>query len=466
MPQKAIAKEERATKKATKEEGVVWLSSAGGYFQVPEITADKLYDLRHNVYGKGLARKQKNLIFTEKFTIEVTDKKGDTDEDLQTTLTKVCDNVGMWTKMQMAFADVFWYGIGIFNPVWNNEDNEYALRDLRHLPARSFDVAPSISERVWSHVLQGIILNAKGETEYWQSQDDAVEPVHIKNVFSVKEPDSVELAGEPIILPLVPILEMLKFSWNAQMQRVNRTGAPVILMRITNPQKANAQNGSIGDVEYGNLFLKHWGKDNAYQLRENMETVDPHITDMTTAIDTIDALNNMLIDYLSPASFISTKTGQLIGGTDRPQEEILQHYIRGVHNWLEDAFATLLQQYSEYNHYEGYTVRLHIPEPTADRSELQLKQAVEGYKAKALTLNEIRERLGAEGLSEKDIEDLIKLHERLNPAGGFEAAMETATEIVLKKETPKKIERSMENEIEDAASKLSDSVIKALENEE
>ncbi|GAH72339.1 unnamed protein product, partial [marine sediment metagenome] len=111
---------------------------------------------------------------------------------------------------------------------------------------------------------------------------------------------------------------------------------------------ASPQLGNIGDVEYGNLFLKHWGKDNAYQLRENMETVDPHITDTTTAIDTIDALNNMLIDYIAPTSFISTKTGQLIGGTDRPQEEILLQYIRGIHSWLEDAFASLLQQYLEY----------------------------------------------------------------------------------------------------------------------
>lgn len=466
MPQKASDSKKR--KSAIKEEGVIWLSSAGGYYIEPEITANKLFDLRHNVYGKGLARKQKNLIFTEKFSIEVTDMKGDTDEDLQNTLTKLCDNTQLWTRMQMAFADVFWYGIGIFNPIWSYEGNEYILQNFRHLPAHSFDTQPSIADRIWSQILQGIILNKKGEIEYWQTQDEAsTETTLIKNVFSVKEPDSVELAGEPIILPLVPILEMLKFSWNAQMQRVNRTGAPIVLMRITNPQKASPQNGNISDIDYGNLFLKHWGKDNAYQLRENMEIVDPHITDMSTAIDTIDALNNILIDYLSPASFISTKTGQLIGGTDRPQEEILQHYIRGVHNWLEDAFASLLQQYLEYNKYEGYTVQLHIPAPAADRSELKLKQAEIGFKTKSLSLNEMRERLDAEGLDEKGIEELIELHKQLAPApGGFETVMETATEITLKKTTPEKVVRSLEDEVEDAAKKLSKDVIKALEEHE
>lgn len=464
MPQKASDNKKRKSK----EEGAVWLSSAGGYYIEPEITADKLFDLRKNVYGKGLARKQKNLIFTEKFSIEVTDKKGDTDEDLQNTLTKISDEVQLWTRMQMAFADVFWYGIGIFNPVWNYEGNEYTLRKLKHLPAHSFAMQPSVADRIWSQILQGIILNKKGEIEYWQTQDEAAtETTQIKNVFSVKELDSAELAGEPVILPLVPVLEMLKFAWNAQMQRVNRTGAPIILMRVTGPQKASPQNGNVSDVDYGNLFLKHWGKDNAYQLRGNMETIDPHITDTSTAIDTIDALNNMLIDYLSPASFISTKTGQLIGGTDRPQEEILQHYIRGVHNWLEDAFASLLQQYLEYNEYEGYTVRLHIPEPAADRSELKLKQAEIGFKTKSLSLNEMRERLDAEGLDEKGIEELIELHKQLAPApGGFEAAMETATEITLRKTTPEKVERSLEDEVEDAAKDLSKDVIKALEENE
>ena len=110
---------------------------------------------------------------------------------------------------------------------------------------------------------------------------------------------------------------------------------------------------------------------------------------------------------------------------------------------------------------------MHIPEPTADRSELKLKQAVEGFKSKSLTLNEIRERLNADKLDEKDTEELIKLHERLAPkAGGFEAAMETATEIRIKKETPEKVERSLEEELKEASDRLSDSVIKALENEE
>lgn len=464
MPQKASDNKKRKSKA----EGIVWLSSAGGYFIEPQITAAKLFDLRRNVYGKGLARKQKNLIFTEKFSIEVTDKKGETDEDLQNTLAKLSDTAQLWTKMQMAFADVFWYGISIFNPVWSYENNEYILQNLRHLPSHSFATQPSIADRIWSQILPGIILNEKGEIEYWQTQDEAAtETVQIKNVFSVKEPDSVELAGEAIILPLVPVLEMLKFAWNAQMQRVNRTGAPIVFLRTDKPQLASTKNGNVGDVEYGNLFLKHWGKNNAYQLRGNMETVDPHITDTSTAIDTIDALNNMLIDYLSPASFISTKTGRLIGGTDRPQEEILQHYIRGVHSWLEDAFAILLQQYLEYNHYEGYTVRLHIPEPTADRSELNLKQAEIGFKTKSLSLNEIRERLDAEGLDEASIEELIELHKQIAPApAGFEAAMETATEITLKRETAKKVERSLESEVEEAAKELSKDIIKALEENE
>ncbi|GAH72343.1 unnamed protein product [marine sediment metagenome] len=117
----------------------------------------------------------------------------------------------------------------------------------------------------------------------------------------------------------------------------------------------------------------------------------------------------------------------------------------------------------------GAPVRLHIPEPTPDRSELKLKQAEIAINGKrpSLSINELRERLDAEGLDEKGIEELIELHERLTPkAAGFEAAMEIASEITLKRETAKKVEQSLESEVEDAAKELSKDIIKALEENE
>ena len=62
-------------RKGTKEEGTIYISSVGGYYEAPEITVDKLRDFKDNIYGRGLSIKQKNLIFSDKFTLEVSGAK-------------------------------------------------------------------------------------------------------------------------------------------------------------------------------------------------------------------------------------------------------------------------------------------------------------------------------------------------------------------------------------------------------
>ena len=67
--------------KATKESGVVYLSSTGNYYEVPEITAAKITDFKDNIYARGLALKQKHLIFSAKYQLEVLDSDGKQDEE-------------------------------------------------------------------------------------------------------------------------------------------------------------------------------------------------------------------------------------------------------------------------------------------------------------------------------------------------------------------------------------------------
>lgn len=456
--------------KGTKEEGTIYVSSFGTYYEAPEINAEKLHDFHDNIYGRGLSTKQKNLIFSDKFTLEVTNIKGETDEDIQKTLTQMCEtkSVRLWANMQRAFIDVFWYGIGLFNPVWGYENNEYKLLKLRYLPAYTFHTGNAMGTgEIYSQILQGITLNEDtNEIEFHQTDKNGTTK-QIKNVFYIKDPTAQGLAGESIVLPLVPIFEMLKYTWNAQMQQVHRVGAKVLFIKITEPQAASTKNGDVSDEEYASNLLKKWSKDMAFALRGNMELIDTSIKDDATNLEVIDALHKMIIDYVTPTSFIA-REGSAIGGSENQREELLLRYIKGIHSWLEDQFEMLLNRYLEYNEYKDYTVSIHIPVPSIDRNEIELKQAVEGYKAKALTINEIRQRLGAEGLDEKDREELLKLYERLQPpsAGGIMSAMESATEIRIKKETPKKVEKSIEEELKDAADTLSDKVIKALELEE
>ena len=455
--------------KGTKEEGTIYISSTGGYYEAPEIDADKLRDFQSNIYGRGLSVKQKNLIFSDKFTLEVKDSKGETDEDLQKALMQMCEskNVRLWANMQRAFMDVFWYGIAMSNPVWGYENNEYKLLKLRHLPAYSFRTAPVTgTTKIYSQILQGIILNEdKNEIEFWQTDENGTTQ-KLKNVFYVKDPTAQGLAGESIIVPLVPIIEMLKFTWDTQMQQVHRTGAKLLFIKITDPKPASNKNGGVGDIEYGYKILEQWGKDMAFILRDNMTLIDPGIKDDSNNLEIIDALHHMLIDYVTPTSFIA-REGSSIGGNEKQREEMLFKYIAGIHSWLEDQFEMLLNRYLEYNEYKDYTISIHIPTPSIDRSEIHLKQVDMGIKGKALFPNEIRKRLEADALDEDDLKKLEDYYSRVAPKDmGMMEAMENATEITIKKETPKKVEKSMEEELKEAADKLSNSVIKALENEE
>ena len=463
--------DKKKIKRGTEESGDIYVSSFGTYYEAPEIDADKLRDFQSNIYVRGLLAKHKNLVFSDKFTLEVKDAKGETDEDLQKTMTQMCEqkNVRLWSKMQAGYIDgVFVYGIGIYNDVWDYEGNEYKLLKLRYLPAYTFrDSSISGTMKIYSQILQGITLNDKGEIEFWQTDENGI-PHQLKNIFYIKDPTAQGLAGESIVIPLVPIIEMLKFSWDTQMQQVHRTGAKVLFIKVTEPKPASNKNGGVGDIEYANKILEKWSKDMAFQLRENMELIDPGIKDDSNNLEIIDALHKMIIDYVTPTSFIA-REGTTIGGTEKQREEMLLRYIKGIHSWLEDQFEMLLSKYLEYNEYKDYTINIHIPAPSIDRSEIELKQAVEGYKSKSLTINEIRQRLGAEGLDEKDIKELLTLHERLQPAGGgigMMGAMENATEVTIKREVPKTVEKSLEDELKEASNKLEDRVLKALEKEE
>ena len=456
-------------KKRTEESGTIYISSVGGYYEAPEIDATKLHDFQSNIYIRGLLTKHKNLIFSDKFTLEVKDAKGETDENLQKTMMQMCEqkNVRLWSKMQAGYIDgVFMYGIGLYNDVWGYEGNEYKLLKLRYLPAYTFKNAPvSGTVKIYSQILQGITLNDRNEMEFWQTDENGIAQ-QLKSVFYIKDPAAQGLAGESIVIPLVPIIEMLKYAWDMQMKQVHRTGAKILFIKVTNPQAASSKNGGVGDVDYANNLLQKWSSDMAYQLRDNMELIDPGIKDDSNNLEIIDALHKMIIDYVTPTSFIA-REGATIGGSEKQREEMMLRYIKGIHSWLESQFEMLLNCYLEYNEYKDYTVSIHIPSPSIDRSEIYLKQVDMGIKGKALFPNEIRKRLEADTLDEEDLKKLEDYYSRITPApGGMMSAMESATEITIKRETPKKVEKSIEEELKEASDKLSDSVIEALELEE
>jgi len=417
-----MAKTADSKLKVTKQEGVTWVASSGNYYEEPEINADAIKDSLSNVYVAGLLRKQNALLFPEKYQIEVRDENGKPDEKVEKRITLMCNgvDVNLWAKIQIAYNDIFPYGAGLFNQVWDyNDDGEYWLNALRPLPAHSFSTAPSINNETYSQILQGIVLDDKQNIEYWQTHKaDDMSPTKLKseNVFHVRDPTSSDLAGDSILLPLIPIISMLRFAWQAEMQTVNRVGAPILMIRITAPQLAMPSNGNVSDIDYATSIMQGWGKDTAFQLRENMEIVPLNIENTNVTDNVIDSLENKLIDYMTPMSFVAGKEGGLIGSPDKQRSEMLLRAIKSTHSWIENQFATgLLQKYLVGNGYEGHTVHLHIPTPAPDRSEVLLRQAEIGAKTFALNPNELRTRLEADPMNEDELGSLEEYWKRVSP---------------------------------------------------
>jgi len=177
--------------------------------------------------------------------------------------------------------------------------------------------------------------------------------------------------------PMIPIISMLDFSWQAQIQKVNRIGAPILFLKITNPQG--------DDIAYGNKFLANWGKNTSYPIRPNFELIIPDLKDNASAIETIDALTKLAMRFQTPASMIS-KDGTLIGGSSKPELEMVYNYIRTQHEWLTEAWEPLLQIKLDADGYDGYTVHLEYPTPSVDKSDLYINLMKTGFETRTLPL--------------------------------------------------------------------------------
>ncbi|MCK9521374.1 MAG: hypothetical protein M0R74_20470, partial [Dehalococcoidia bacterium] len=136
------------------------------------------------------------------------------------------------------------------------------------------------------------------------------------------------------------------------------------------------------------------------------------LAETATALETIQALDQLIGNYFSPTKAIS-KDGTLIGGSSNPEYDLYMSYIQGQQSWVEAAFEYLLQPYLDVNGYDGYRIMVDIPSPQVEKSELWLKVAEVGHKTQTLSINERRKILSWTGadLEELDEEELVALKE-------------------------------------------------------
>lgn len=362
-----------------------------------------------NVYGRSLFTKQKNMVLTGPPTFALYDQNNNVDEKLQTRVWNMLNDpkVNIQVAAHRILFGWFFYGPGLFNWVWEKQGNELVLTQLVWLKPPTFDVIPKNGRQVYSSILPGITLDENGDTEFWQDQAGSGNGIKLdpKNIFMTVDEGSEELSGDPLIEPIIPVIEMLDYSWNADMQGVNRYGAPIFFIRIQDPMPASAENGWVSDVDYSQMVISHWGKDNAYTLRENMTIEVPNLNTASISLDTIEALHWVIVDYMSPVSFVS-KGGGVISNSGGSELELYLLYIRGIQHRLSKALEEIVQYYLDKNGYKGYHGEIRFPQVSQDQSQLNLDRARFLWDSGLGFPNECREFAGVEGVSDEELAKL------------------------------------------------------------
>jgi hypothetical protein len=433
--------------KPEKSEGFIYVSSDGGSFNVPKrLTIKDIKDMEENPYFNSIWEKLSALIFPGKVKISAEDSKGEINQELTAHIKEIAKRTNLNGKIKSTARDRFKWGCSIVSPGYDWIEGWYDLINLNLLPPDSFSNEGDDDYILVSRLLPGIGYTRQKKITFYQTTDTG--QYKIKNAVMIKDPTDPYLSGRPSFAALYGVLKMLDYCFNTQMQKVHRTGAPFMFIKID----TSHPDAQASDTQYAKLILKNWGKDVGFALRPNFEVVVPDFKDTKDNLDTIDVLHKIIIDYFSPGAFIS-KDGQLIGGSDAYSFKLLKSYIESWQSWLEDAYEQIFQKVLDDNGYKDYSVKIDIPEIQENRTE-DKRKAVETACNCGISITQDEARSGLEALD-------------LNPLGD-----EDGSELV-KKSSPPQMEFTgaskydkpiddIEKTTEDQLSKISDDFEKTI----
>jgi len=407
----------------TIESGDIYVAPGGYTFTMPKIDADLIRKYSENKYIVEGLNKQQRVIFKKRYTVDLYDtEEQEVDPKGTATLEKMCrqPDVWLWYTLQRMHRNVMEWGPAPYNPVWGYVGSEYQLLKLRDLdPSRFAMPGPTSSYlSVRNRILPGISLNdTTGEVEFYQTLRDGTIK-QLENIEMMVDPISRELGGTPFILPLIPIISMIKHAWKRQMQILNKLG--IFFIKVTDPQG--------NDKEFAQKIMRNVSTDVAFQLRGNMEVISLGVGSDGSALPTITELGMQTRQFFSPSEIIS-KEGTLIGGSANPEFDLYMAYIEGTHRWLEDECGYILQPFLTVNSFDDrYIIRVEIPDPEPDRTA-QITGVVEtGYRTRTIGMNDRSQILSKatsvigidlNALSPLEQADMIEEYSQL-PAGGLD----------------------------------------------
>lgn len=359
------------------ESGDLYVGTDGYTFTMPAIDYDLIRKYAENKYIVEGLNKQQRVLFKKRYTVALHDTEEQKDDEKGTAaLERMCKqpDVQLWYTLQRLHRNTQVWGPAPYNPVWKTVGNEYTLIKLRDLEPLTFKNQGSTWSTVKNRILPGISLKeGTEEIEYWQTKRNGQIEL-LQNIEMMVDPLSGEIGGTPFILPLIPLVSMVKHAWKRQMQVLNKIG--IFFIRVTDPQG--------DDKAFAQKVMRNASTDTGFTLRGNMEPIELTTTGSGTALDTITELGVQIRQYFSPSDIIS-KDGTLIGGSSNPEFDLYMAYIEGTHRWLEDECEYMLQPYLTENGFDDkYEIRVEIPDPQPDRSKMLIDLVVAGHHTQAI----------------------------------------------------------------------------------
>jgi len=393
----------------TYEQGYVYIfPNQSVQWENKDTTIVTMMKLRNNAEATSLALKLINLVLPPKPpVIKVTDKDGNKDEDLALRLTKMCETkeVALYKQMHRAL-DCFCFDAYVINYVIDQADDGFwELKMIRDLPAASFRAVPwkNISviyapQDVLGLLLPGIVFRVEDMSIHYYQTNYLGQPFELGSVTHFRPPShDYDVVGLPLFFNLVPWFQRSEFAWTAQMQSVNRVGAPSIFIQVENPRP--------GDIELAKSIVSNWSKNNNFVIPSNFKVVEVGATVNDMAINTIIRINNFFSSYFSPADFIATD-GALLGGSDEAKAELLDSFISGMQGHIVEQFTPLLQKVLEYNGYLDYSISIEFPPRKFKNGVLDQLRAQGAAEIEVIDINEYRMLLGLPPKTPEELEEM------------------------------------------------------------
>lgn len=403
-------------KSATKQTGYTFVSNVLQPYSVPGADAEKIYELTENVYVSGLVRQMLNLVLPGSVSISVYDDKDDVVETVSRHLNQMFSTASCSLNacVRTALSDLLVWGLSPFNWVWSDNDGEIVCTELNHLHPFTFRVVPSgldYARTITGRLLKGVYYSLDDRSlHYAQYQDGIAQELDARNLFVVRDPAAANPDGDSLILPIAPVVDFLNYCWNALGQQMYRVGAPIMFITIADPMPARTVNGSLieGDVEYAQRLISQWGKDTGFALRDNMTVNKIDVDEKSLAIVSIGKAGETIRDYISPVGMLG-KEGSLIAGSSDANLRLINNSIHGWSAMLSEAFRALPNYYLSANGFPAsWHAEVNIPSTTIEDTEANLEKAKLLWETKRGSVNEFRELLGMEGVSEEEIREMVK----------------------------------------------------------